>query len=116
MPGKVKSVYVCSECGFEAPKWSGKCPGCGHWNTMNEEIRETAPKRSISAPSHVTASRAVPISEINMTEEARYHTGMSELDRVLGGGIVKGSLIPVWYRASSVMLISEMGTARDAVT
>lgn len=93
MPGKVKSVYVCSECGFEAPKWSGKCPGCGHWNTMNEEIRETAPKRSISAPSHVTASRAVPISEINMTEEARYHTGMSELDRVLGGGIVKGSLI-----------------------
>ena len=93
MPGKVKSVYVCSECGFEAPKWSGKCPGCGHWNTMNEEIRETAPKRAISAPSHTMMTHAVPIAEINMTEEARYHTGMSELDRVLGGGIVKGSLI-----------------------
>ena len=93
MPGKVKSVYVCSECGFEAPRWSGKCPDCGHWNTMNEEIRETAPKRSLTATSHAAVARAVPITEISMSEEARYHTGMSELDRVLGGGIVKGSLI-----------------------
>lgn len=93
MPGKIKSVYICSECGFEAPKWLGKCPNCGHWNTMNEEIRETAPKRSMTAPSHAVGARAVPISEISMSEEERYHTGMSELDRVLGGGIVKGSLI-----------------------
>ncbi len=96
MPGKVKSVYVCSECGFEAPKWLGKCPECGHWNTMNEEIRETAPKRSMAATSHAAAAvRAVPLSEISVSEEERYHTGMSELDRVLGGGIVKGSLILV---------------------
>lgn len=93
MPGKVKSVYVCSECGFEAPKWCGKCPGCGHWNTMNEEIRETSPKKSFGAVSHASVLRAVPIAEVSLSEEARYRTGMSELDRVLGGGIVKGSLI-----------------------
>ena len=93
MPTKVKSVYVCSECGFESPKWFGKCPGCGRWNTMNEEIRETGPKKSGIGASHRSLSRAVPISQISMAEEERYHTGMSELDRVLGGGIVKGSLI-----------------------
>lgn len=93
MPGKVKSVYVCSECGFEAPKWLGKCPGCGRWNTMNEEIRESAPKSSMGASTRSYASRAVPIAEISLSEEERYHTGMSELDRVLGGGIVRGSLI-----------------------
>lgn len=93
MAGKVKSVYVCSECGFEAPKWLGKCPECGQWNTMNEEIREAAPKKFPGAPPHASASRAVPISEISLLEEERYRTGMSELDRVLGGGIVKGSLV-----------------------
>jgi DNA repair protein RadA/Sms len=59
---------------------------------MNEEIRETVPQKSLTA-AHRTATRAIPISEISMSEEERYHTGMSELDRVLGGGIVKGSLI-----------------------
>lgn len=93
MAGKAKSVYVCSECGFESPKWFGKCPGCGQWNTMSEEIREPAPKSSFSSGAHRPYTRAVPISEISMTEEERYHTGMSELDRVLGGGIVRGSLI-----------------------
>lgn len=93
MPGKVKSVYVCSECGFETPKWCGKCPGCGHWNTMNEEVREVSSKKSLTSSTHATKIRAVPISQISISEEERYHTGMSELDRVLGGGIVKGSLI-----------------------
>ncbi len=93
MPGKVKSVYVCSECGFETPKWFGKCPGCGHWNTMNEEVREVSSKKSLTSPSRTSTIRAIPISEISVSEEERYHTGMSELDRVLGGGIVKGSLI-----------------------
>lgn len=93
MAGKIKSVYICSQCGFESPKWFGKCPGCGQWNTMNEEIRETAPQKSLGAAVHHGTVRAVPISQISTSEEARYHTGMSELDRVLGGGIVKGSLI-----------------------
>lgn len=93
MAGRAKSVYVCSECGFESPKWFGKCPGCGRWNTMNEEIREAAPKRAIGSAARRGMTRAVPISQISTSEEERYHTGMSELDRVLGGGIVKGSLI-----------------------
>lgn len=95
MTGKSKSVYVCSECGFESPKWLGKCPDCGKWNTMQEEIRE--PVRSIKSSSsrQSSAVHSVPISEISVTDEERYHTGMSELDRVLGGGIVKGSLILV---------------------
>lgn len=93
MPQKSKSVYICSECGFESAKWYGKCPGCGQWNCMNEEIRETVSKKSaIASPSH-SISRPVMINEINTNEEERYHTGLTELDRVLGGGIVKGSLI-----------------------
>ena len=95
MPGKVKSVYVCSECGFETPKWFGKCPGCGQWNTMSEEVREPVAKNSSFSSVHASALHAIPISQISTTEEERYHTGMSELDRVLGGGIVKGSLILV---------------------
>ncbi len=93
MSAKLKSVYVCSECGFESPKWFGKCPGCGQWNTMNEEIQEPASKFSAGSSVRRTAARtAIPITQISTSEEARYHTGMSELDRVLGGGIVKGSL------------------------
>lgn len=93
MPQKSKSVYICSECGFESAKWYGKCPGCGQWNCMNEEIRETVSKKSaIASPLH-SVSRPVMINEINTNEEERYHTGLTELDRVLGGGIVKGSLI-----------------------
>ncbi len=93
MSAKFKSVYVCSECGFESPKWFGKCPGCGQWNTMNEEIQEPAQKFSAGFSAHRAAAHtAIPITQISTSEEARYHTGMSELDRVLGGGIVKGSL------------------------
>ena len=90
---KSKTIYICSECGFESAKWYGKCPGCGQWNCMNEEVREAPAKKSaLSQVSHV-AARPVPITQIDTTDEQRYHTGLSELDRVLGGGIVKGSLI-----------------------
>ena len=93
MAGKIKTLYVCSACGFESVKWYGKCPGCGEWNPMEEECRETSAKRSsLSAPSRSFA-KPVPITELDETEEHRYHTGLSELDRVLGGGIVKGSLV-----------------------
>lgn len=94
MAGKTRNVYICSECGFESAKWYGKCPGCGQWNTMHEEIVETAPKKvSSSLTLHSSLARPVALSEISTSEEERYHTGLSELDRVLGGGIVKGSLI-----------------------
>ena len=90
---KVKSVYICSECGYESPKWYGKCPSCGEWNTMNEEIRESvkaAPKAAVSSASYIPP---IQVREISTTDEVRYRTGLNELDRVLGGGIVKGSLV-----------------------
>lgn len=90
---KVKNIYVCSACGFESAKWYGKCPTCGEWNTMEEEVRETKPKIQGSSAIHRPVSSPVPINGISTTEEERSHTGLSELDRVLGGGIVKGSLI-----------------------
>ena len=91
---KVKSVYICSECGYESPKWYGKCPSCGEWNTMNEEIRDTAKPSPAAARSHASAyAPPMHLSEISTTDEIRYQTGSKELDRVLGGGIVKGSLI-----------------------
>ena len=93
MAQKSKSIYICSDCGFESAKWYGKCPGCGEWNTMNEEMREAVSKKASSSYAGRTMSRPVSINEISTTEEERYHTGLSELDRVLGGGIVKGSLI-----------------------
>lgn len=93
MSGKAKSVYICSQCGFESPKWFGKCPGCGQWNTMEEEIREPAVSRASSHSVTHGAARMVPITDVSTEKEERYHTGLSELDRVLGGGIVKGSLI-----------------------
>lgn len=95
MPGKVKIVYQCTQCGFESPKWAGKCPSCGQWNTMEETTRESSGSAQRTAVSRTTGStaRPTPINEIRTDDEHRYHTGLSELDRVLGGGIVKGSLV-----------------------
>lgn len=92
MANKIKSVYICSECGYESPKWYGKCPSCGEWNTMNEEIKQTSSSVvSKARQSHYISP--VQIKDISTTDEIRYKTGLSELDRVLGGGIVKGSLV-----------------------
>lgn len=93
---KPKTVYVCSECGYESPKWYGKCPDCGEWNTLMEEIRAPEPassKRSAISPSQIQTVKLSSIREVDTSEEERYHTGLSELDRVLGGGLVKGSLV-----------------------
>lgn len=92
MPSKSKAVFVCSECGYEAPKWTGRCPACGEWNTMNEEMK--APSRVTQAAGAPTLRRAPQrITELNPEGEQRYKTGLKELDRVLGGGIVKGGLM-----------------------
>lgn len=94
MAGKVKLIYQCTQCGFESPKWAGKCPSCGEWNTMLEVTKEpVSPQRMAAVRSLGNVSRPTPINEINTADEHRYHTGLSELDRVLGGGIVKGSLV-----------------------
>ncbi len=94
MAGKIKLVYQCTQCGFESPKWAGKCPGCGEWNTMLEAAKEpVSSQRTAVVRSLGNVSRPMPISDISTTDEHRYTTGLSELDRVLGGGIVKGSLV-----------------------
>lgn len=91
---KSKISYVCSSCGYETAKWAGKCPDCGEWNTMEETLKEAVSKTSsfkaVSAHSNIRPQR---IDEISTTDEHRYHTGLGEFDRVLGGGIVKGSLV-----------------------
>lgn len=99
---KSKSVYVCNQCGYESSKWYGKCPSCGEWNTLEEQVRETAAPspaaggiRRGAAPSVTLGASDLPTSirDISTKDEPRYSTGMGELNRVLGGGIVKGSLI-----------------------
>lgn len=87
---KSKSVYVCSECGYQSPKWLGKCPSCNQWNTMEEEIENTSSK-PLSKSSSV--SKVMALDEITTDVEKRITTGINEFDRVLGGGIVYGSLI-----------------------
>lgn len=93
MAGKIKTVYVCAECGHEAAKWSGKCPGCGSWNCMEESVKAPAAAKASVSYLGRSASRPVSINEIDTENEHRYQTGLSEFDRVLGGGIVKGSLV-----------------------
>lgn len=95
---KRKISYICSECGYKSPKWLGKCPGCGNWNSLIE-TPEDPPVSSSSAP-HTSASKSLvnkpqPINEVEYENGSRFSTGMRELDRVLGGGVVKGELILV---------------------
>lgn len=91
---KTKSLYVCSECGYESSKWYGKCPGCGEWNTMNEQqMSSISSSRSKSGKSAIYSAKALKLKEIDSSIEKRISTGVSEFDRVLGGGIVEGSLV-----------------------
>ncbi len=88
----LKTVYLCSECGAESRKWVGRCPGCGAWNTMLEEVEEkpSASARPMELPG---GSEAEALPDVPMEDFGRASTGMSELDRVLGGGVVQGSLV-----------------------
>ena len=89
----LKSVYVCSKCGSTSGKWYGKCPNCGEWNTLIEEVISTDNKGVTKKTSKTdNQARTVPLSDIEGMEEIRYTTGIEDLDRVLGGGIVKGSV------------------------
>ncbi|MGI4728515.1 MAG: DNA repair protein RadA, partial [Janthinobacterium lividum] len=94
---KTKSAYFCQSCGFETPKWLGKCPACGQWNTFVEEVIEKAnlavPEWKPATSSLQRSNKPVPVSEIVFSEEDRLITPDKELNRVLGGGIVGGSLV-----------------------
>lgn len=91
MPSKLKSVYICRECGYESAKWLGRCSGCGAWNSMEEQVIASA--KASSMPINKALASAKPLSKIDISDEERFITGISELDRVLGGGIVKGSVV-----------------------
>ena len=96
---KAKSIYACTACGYESPRWMGQCPGCGSWNTMEEGIASAAsPAPAASAPKAIrqrpgTGAMPVPVTEIPEDDTIRTSTGIDELDRVLGGGIVEGALM-----------------------
>ena len=96
---KAKTVFYCTECGNETPKWQGRCPACGAWNTVVERPAEQIPRKG--GPARGTSGIGVPLSrpksmeEVEVTDELRFRTGMGELDRVLGGGAVRGSLVLV---------------------
>ena len=91
---KSKTVFLCSNCGNETPKWAGRCPACGQWNTL-EEYTPTPAAKTAGVSSVRRTAVAKRLSEVTTDETLRFTTGMSELDRVLGGGAVKGSLVLV---------------------
>ena len=93
---KAKTLFYCTECGNETAKWAGKCPACGAWNTIVEQPElPNGVGKGGSARVGLTRRRACPVTDLSSDEEIRFPTGMGELDRVLGGGAVKGSLVLV---------------------
>jgi DNA repair protein RadA/Sms len=88
--GKTKSTFVCQECGYESTGWLGKCPACESWNSFVEQLQQTTRRTGSSVTRNMIP---VNVNDITLNDEERYSTGIKEMDRVLGGGIVKGSLI-----------------------
>ncbi len=94
MASKQKSVYICNNCGYESAKWYGKCPSCNEWGTLDEEIVKTESKTAKKSATVINKGlNVLKLDSIDSSTEFRYNTGISELNRVLGGGLVKGSLV-----------------------
>src|SRR5581483_2845126 len=88
------SIHVCSACGHSEPRWMGQCPGCGEWNTLGEERAPAAAGgRTGGGPRRAAALRPVRLAEVPVERVPRLECGIGELDRVLGGGLVPGSLV-----------------------
>jgi DNA repair protein RadA/Sms len=90
---KTKSVFACQSCGYHTPKWLGRCPDCGAWNTFVEE--QHAMSRRSTQASTTPTQPPLPLTQVARSGEERLLTGIGELDRVLGGGVVSGSLVLV---------------------
>ncbi|MBQ8259986.1 MAG: AAA family ATPase, partial [Clostridia bacterium] len=93
----LKTVYICSTCEYESPKWMGKCPKCGAWNSFVEDVIDTSPQSKQTESKHSYSvggdTHATPIDQLEADSCIRSLTGLGELDRVLGGGLVKGSVV-----------------------
>lgn len=106
MAKKKKTAYVCQECGYDTTKWMGKCPGCGLWNTMVEEVVvPSVEERRGVGTGH--AERPQPIRTIAVEDLPRFSTGSGELDRVLGGGVIPGSM---------VLIVGDPGVGKSSLT
>ena len=92
---KSRYIYTCNQCGYESSKWSGKCPSCGAWNSFEEDIADTssASRRGNAQPAPDLSENILELESIGVDSDVRYDTGIGELNRVLGGGLVKGSLV-----------------------
>lgn len=90
---KFKTVFVCQQCGYEAPKWAGQCPQCGQWNTLAEEVKQQESKKEKRTRSFTDfSSEIIKLSDSRCVQEQRMPTGIGEFDRLLGGGLVKGQM------------------------
>ena len=107
MPKKKKTVYVCQECGYDTPKWMGRCPGCGAWNTLVEETIAPEPAKGGLRLGLSDAQKPQPIAAVKIEDMPRFLTGSGELDRVLGGGIIPGSM---------VLIVGDPGVGKSSLT
>lgn len=93
MKSKNTTEYVCQSCGYDSPKWLGRCPGCNEWNTFVEQRLPKTANKDNSTSYFLTSEKPTPLDEISLEKTPRYTTKIAELDRVLGGGLVPGSLV-----------------------
>src|SRR5436305_5036185 len=92
---RLRTIHVCTECTMSTPKWAGRCPSCGAWNSLVEDVEEVGGPALAAVPSWSAGGAAdvpLPIADVDSTESAPQPTGIGELDRVLGGGLVPGSV------------------------
>lgn len=107
MAKKQKTMYVCQECGYDTVKWMGRCPGCGAWNTMVEERVVPDPKGGGLRLGLSDKAKPCPIGEVRVEDIPRFSSGSGELDRVLGGGIIPGSM---------VLIVGDPGVGKSSLT
>ncbi|MBQ7516573.1 MAG: DNA repair protein RadA [Schwartzia sp.] len=107
MAKKKQTMYVCQECGYDTPKWLGRCPGCGAWNTMAEETVAPTPGGKGLRLGLSDAAPPKPIGEVATEDLPRFATGSGELDRVLGGGVIPGSM---------VLIVGDPGVGKSSLT
>lgn len=109
---KQKTKFFCTECGNETARWSGQCPACGAWNTLVEAPSRPKNENKVTAEAHRSRQSPEKLSELDTEEEIRFSTGVGELDRVLGGGAVRGSVVLVGRRSRSRQIYSAVTALR----